>query len=102
MTIVSETVARRIVFGEGAVATLPAELAGLGLARPLVIAGRSQASHAERLLAAVGAGGSIIGVRVHVPAELPRMPAPGRASSTPTASSPSAADPPWDSRRPSR
>jgi maleylacetate reductase len=70
MTVVSETVARRIVFGEGAVATLPAELADLGLARPLVIAGRSQASHAERLLAAVGAGGSIIGVRVHVPAEV--------------------------------
>ena len=40
----------------------------LGLRRPLVIAGRSQAAHADRLLAAVGAGGSIIGVRVHVPA----------------------------------
>jgi maleylacetate reductase len=70
MTIVSETVARRIVFGAGAISTLPAELAALGLARPLVIAGRSQAAYAERLLAALGAGGSIVGVRVHVPAGL--------------------------------
>ena len=70
MTVISETVARRIVFGAGALATMPAELTGLGLGRPLVIAGRSQASHVERLLAAVGAGGSIIGVRVHVPAGL--------------------------------
>jgi maleylacetate reductase len=62
-----ETVARRIVFGAGSVAELPAELERLGLRRPLVIAGRSQAVYAERLLAAVGAGGSIIGVRVHVP-----------------------------------
>jgi maleylacetate reductase len=70
MTVVSETVARRIVFGAGAVETLPAELAALGLSRPLVIAGRSQAAYAERLLATVGAGGSIVGVRVHVPAGL--------------------------------
>ena len=34
-----------------------------------MIAGRSQAAHAERLLAAVGAGGTIVGVRVHVPVE---------------------------------
>ncbi len=68
MRVVQETVARRIVFGAGALADLPDELARLGLARPLVIAGRSQAAHAERLLAAVGAGGSIVGVRVHVPA----------------------------------
>jgi maleylacetate reductase len=68
MSAVHETVARRIVFGAGAIAELPAELDRLGLRRPLVIAGSSQASHAERLLAAVGAGGSIVGVRVHVPA----------------------------------
>jgi len=68
VSVVHETIARRIVFGEGAVETLPAELAALGVARPLVIAGHSQAGHAERLLAAVGAGSSIIGVRVHVPA----------------------------------
>jgi maleylacetate reductase len=67
---VHETIERRIVFGAGAVESLPAELAGLGLTRPLVIAGRSQATQAERLLAAVGAGASIIGVRVHVPAGL--------------------------------
>jgi maleylacetate reductase len=70
VSVVHETIARRIVFGEGAVETLPAELAALGVARPLVIAGRSQAGCAERLLAAVGAGGSIVGVRVHVPAAL--------------------------------
>ena len=39
-----------------------------GLRRPLVIAGARRRGHAERLLAEVGAGGSIIGVRVHVPA----------------------------------
>jgi maleylacetate reductase len=68
MSVVHETVARRIVFGAGAVVELPAELARLGLRRPLVIAGRAQAGYAERLLSVVGAGGSIIGVRVHVPA----------------------------------
>jgi maleylacetate reductase len=68
MKVVHETIARRIVFGAGAIEDMPAELAGLGLARPLVIAGRSQAGQAERLLAALGAGSSIIGVRVHVPA----------------------------------
>ena len=31
MTVVHETIARRIVFGAGAIATLPAELAALGL-----------------------------------------------------------------------
>jgi maleylacetate reductase len=67
MTVVHETVAHRIVFGAGAIAELPAELARLGLRRPLVIAGRSQAPYAERLLAGLGAGGSVIGVRVHVP-----------------------------------
>jgi maleylacetate reductase len=70
VSIVHETIARRIVFGEGAVAELPSELARLGLERPLVIAGNSHAGHAERLLAAVGGGASIIGVRVHVPAAL--------------------------------
>ncbi len=68
MKVVHETLARRIVFGPGAIEDLPAELAGLGLGRPLVIAGRSQTGQAERLLAALGAGSSIIGVRVHVPA----------------------------------
>jgi maleylacetate reductase len=68
VSVVHETIARRIVFGEGAVEALPAELAALRVTRPLVIAGRSQAEYAERLLAAVGAGSSIIGVRVHVPA----------------------------------
>ena len=67
MSFVHETVARRIVFGAGAIRELPEELAHLGLQRPLVIAGRSQASYAERLLSAVGAGDSIVGVRVHVP-----------------------------------
>jgi maleylacetate reductase len=70
VSIVHETIARRIVFGEGTVAELPSELARLGLERPLVIAGRSHAGHAERLLDAVGGGGSIIGVRVHVPAAI--------------------------------
>ena len=70
MSIVHETIARRIVFGEGTVAELPSELARLGLERPLVIAGHSHAGHAERLLDAVGGGGSIIGVRVHVPAAI--------------------------------
>jgi maleylacetate reductase len=70
VSVVHETIARRIVFGEGALQTLPAELAALGVTRPLVIAGRSQADSAEHLLAAVGAGSSIIGVRVHVPAAL--------------------------------
>jgi maleylacetate reductase len=70
MTVVCETVARRIVFGAGAIELLPAELATRGLARPLVIAGRSQAAYAERLLTAVGAGASIVGVRVHVPSAL--------------------------------
>ena len=67
MSVVHETLARRIVFGAGAIEELPAELARLGLRRPLVIAGRSQAPYAERLLAEVGAGDSLIGVRVHVP-----------------------------------
>ena len=57
MSVVHETVARRIVFGAGAIDSLPEELARLELRRPLVITGRSQAEHAERLLAAVGAGG---------------------------------------------
>jgi maleylacetate reductase len=70
MSVVHETVTRRIVFGAGAVDALPEELARLELRRPLVIAGRSQAAHADRLLAAVGGGGSIVGVRVHVPAAL--------------------------------
>jgi maleylacetate reductase len=70
VTVVHETTARRIVFGEGSLAVLPSELARLEFRRPLVIAGRSQASHAARLLDAVGAGGSLIGVRVHVPAEV--------------------------------
>jgi maleylacetate reductase len=69
MSVIHETVARRVVFGAGTIRALPAELDRLGLHRPLVIAGRSQASHAERLLGAVGAGASIIGARVHVPAE---------------------------------
>jgi maleylacetate reductase len=70
MSVVHQTVTRRIVFGAGAVDSLPEELACLELRRPLVIAGRSQAAHADRLLAAVGGGGSIVGVRVHVPAAL--------------------------------
>jgi maleylacetate reductase len=67
MSVVHETVARRIVFGAGTIGELPAELARLGLRRPLVIAGRSHGSYAERLLSEVGAGSSVIGVRVHVP-----------------------------------
>lgn len=70
MSIVHETVQRRIVFGAGARAELPAELERLGWRRPLVIAGWTQANEAERLLAAVGAGRSFIGVRVHVPVAL--------------------------------
>jgi maleylacetate reductase len=66
--VIHETGARRVVFGAGAIAELPAELGRLGIRRPLVIAGRSQGVHAERLLAALGAGDSIVGVRVHVPA----------------------------------
>ena len=34
-----------------------------------MIVGRSQAEHADRLLGEVGAGGKIVGVRVHVPVE---------------------------------
>jgi maleylacetate reductase len=70
MTFIHETLTRRIVFGAGALAELPVELARLELRRPLVIVGRSQAEHADRLLAEVGAGGKIVGVRVHVPAAL--------------------------------
>ncbi len=65
--MIHETIARRVVFGAGAIGELPAELARLGLERPLVVAGRSQAIHAEQLIAALGAGSSIVGVRVHVP-----------------------------------
>lgn len=67
MSVVHETVARRVVFGAGAVADLRAELERLGVRRPLVIAGRSQAPLAERLLAELGAGEVILGARVHVP-----------------------------------
>ena len=70
MTIVHETPARRVVFGAGAAGSLAAELDALGWSRPLAIAGRSHASLAERLVAGVGAGGALIGVRVHVPAPL--------------------------------
>ena len=70
MTIVHETPARRIVFGAGAAGSLAAELDALGWRRPLAIAGRSHASLAEHLVAGVGAGGALIGVRVHVPAPL--------------------------------
>ncbi|HEY3612299.1 MAG TPA: iron-containing alcohol dehydrogenase [Gaiellales bacterium] len=70
MTVVHETPARRVVFGAGSVAALADELAALGWERPLVIAGRTHAAHAERLVATLGAGGSSIGVRVHVPAAL--------------------------------
>jgi maleylacetate reductase len=70
MTIVHETPARRIVFAAGSAGTLQGELAELGWRRPLVISGRSHAAHAERLVAALGAGGTIIGVRVHVPVAL--------------------------------
>jgi maleylacetate reductase len=70
MTFIHETLTRRIVFGTGALAELPGELARLELRRPLVIVGRSQAEHADLLLAQVGAGGKIVGVRVHVPVAL--------------------------------
>ena len=49
LTSVHETAERRIVFGAGALATLADEVARLGHARPLVIAGRSHAARGERL-----------------------------------------------------
>jgi maleylacetate reductase len=64
MTMIHETIARRIVFGAGSVETLR-----LGCRCPLVIAGRSHAGYAERLVARLGAGATLIGVRVHVPAD---------------------------------
>jgi maleylacetate reductase len=67
VTAIHETPARRVVFGAGAVDLLPGELERLGVRRPLVIAGSSQAAAAARLLDAAGAGESILGVRVHVP-----------------------------------
>ncbi len=67
MTIVHETLMRRIVFGAGSVHSLTTELERLGWRRPLVIAGRSHAGYAQRLVAELGAGAALIGVRVHVP-----------------------------------
>lgn len=68
MGAIHDTPARRVVFGAGAVNALPAELRRLDLRRPLTIGGRSQVVQIERLLSEFGAGGSIVGVRVHVPA----------------------------------
>jgi maleylacetate reductase len=70
MTIIHETTTRRIVFGAGSLETLPGELERLGYRRPLVIAGHSHAIHGERLVAALGAGELLVGVRVHVPAAM--------------------------------
>jgi maleylacetate reductase len=70
LSIVHETTARRIVFGVGSAGTLAAEVGRLGYRRPLVIAGRSHAARAEQLVGELGAGDSIIGVRVHVPAAM--------------------------------
>jgi maleylacetate reductase len=70
VSIVHETTERRIVFGAGSAGTLAEEVGRLGYARPLAIAGRSHAALAEQLIAALGAGDSIIGVRVHVPSAL--------------------------------
>jgi maleylacetate reductase len=70
VSIVHETTERRIVFGAGSAATLAAEVERLGYRRPLVIAGRSHAARAEQLIADLGDGDSIIGVRVHVPSAM--------------------------------
>jgi maleylacetate reductase len=61
--------APRVVFGAGALARVPAEVARLGLRRVLLIAGRHEKPHADALAAALSPVGRIEDVVVHVPAE---------------------------------
>jgi maleylacetate reductase len=58
----------RVVFGAGALAEVPAEVARLGERRVLLIAGRHEKPHADALAPALAPVGRIEDVVVHVPA----------------------------------
>jgi alcohol dehydrogenase class IV len=58
----------RVVFGRGTLAEVPAELARLGVARPLVLA--TQPARAEALAARIGAAGAFGGAVMHTPVEV--------------------------------
>ncbi len=64
--------AQRVVFGEGSLERLPAELEGMGLRRVLVLSTPGQRALGERVLAAIGARGAGLHAeaRMHVPAAL--------------------------------
>ncbi|HEX6468485.1 MAG TPA: maleylacetate reductase [Streptosporangiaceae bacterium] len=62
--------APRVVFGVGALASVPAEVSRLGGRRVLLIAGRHEKPHADVLATALAPAGRIEDVVVHVPAEM--------------------------------
>lgn len=70
--LVHETPARRVLFGNGALACAAEEAVRLGARRVLVVGSRSQAGPVGQVGRDLGsrAAGEIVGVRVHVPAGL--------------------------------
>ncbi len=62
----------RVVFGAGVMATLPDEVAALGLTRVLVLCGPEQEETGRRVAAALGdrAAGVLAEARMHVPVEV--------------------------------
>lgn len=62
----------RVVFGPGSVATLPDEVAALGLGRVLVLCSPEQAETGEQVAAALGdrSAGVLAEARMHVPIEV--------------------------------
>lgn len=69
---VYETHPARILFGPGRVAELPAEAAGLGIKRPMVITSPQQRDAGERLLALLDAPGAVLypAAAMHTPVEV--------------------------------
>jgi maleylacetate reductase len=64
----------RVVFGAGVLATLPDEVAALGLSRVLVLCGPEQEATGRRVAAALGerCAGVLAEARMHVPIEVAR------------------------------
>ena len=71
-TFTYQALPMRVVFGVGALAALPDEVAGLGLARVLVLATPDQEADATRIAALIGdrAAGVFAGARMHTPVEV--------------------------------
>ena len=69
---VFESRAQRVVTGVGAASHLAAELAHLGCERPMLVAGRSEAEQALRLVEGLDVVATFTEVRPHVPLEVAR------------------------------